>query len=144
MLHVYTRHLVKCAHFGDVHWRRCHCPKWIRGVLLNGTKIRRSTQSGNWEAAEKLARELETEIDPEREKIEARREFTLREAVETFLGDQKARGLGKETQKKYRGFLEQQFLVWAERGLHPWHPHASGGHNSEPALEKSFQQGNRP
>jgi hypothetical protein len=33
-------------------------------------------------AAEKLARELETEIDPEPEKIEARREFTLREAVE--------------------------------------------------------------
>jgi integrase len=114
MLYVYTRHLVKCAHSGDAHWRRCHCPKWIRGVLLNGTKIRRSTQTGNWEAAEKLARELENEIDPEREKIEARREFTLREAVETFLGDQKARGLGKETQKKYLGFLERQFLVWAD------------------------------
>jgi hypothetical protein len=83
MLHVYTRHLIKSVHSGDAHWRRCHCPKWIRGVLLNGTKIRRSTQIGNWEAAEKLARE--------------------REAVETFLGDQKARGLGKETQKKYRG-----------------------------------------
>ncbi|HEX4605894.1 MAG TPA: hypothetical protein VH724_17965 [Candidatus Angelobacter sp.] len=114
MLHLYTRHLGKCAHSGDAHWRRCHCPKWIRGVLLNGTKIRRSTQTGSWEAAEKLARELETEIDPEREKLEARREFTLREAVETFLGDQKARGLGKETQKKYRGFLERQFLVWAD------------------------------
>jgi hypothetical protein len=113
MLHVYTRHLVKCAHSGDAHWRRCHCPKWIRGVLLNGTNIRRSTQTGNWEAAEKLARELETEINPEREKVEARREFTLREAVETFLSDQKACGLGKETQKKYRGFLERQFLVWA-------------------------------
>jgi len=114
MLHLYTRHLAKCAHSGDAHWRRCHCPKWIRGVLLNGTKIRRSTQTGSWEAAEKLARELEAEIDPEREKIEARREFTLREAIETFLGDQKARGLGKETQKKYRGFLERQFLVWAD------------------------------
>jgi hypothetical protein len=91
MLHLYTRHLAKCVHSGDAHWRRCHCPKWIRGVLLNGTKIRRSTQTGNWEAAEKLARELENEIDPEREKIEARREFTLREAVETFLSDQRAR-----------------------------------------------------
>jgi len=55
------------------------------------------------------ARELETEIDPEREKVEARREFTLPEAVETFLGDQKARGLGKETQKKYRGSLSASF-----------------------------------
>src|SRR5579864_715702 len=35
-------------------------------------------------------------------------------AVETFLGDQKARGLSKDTQKKYRGFLERQFLVWAD------------------------------
>ena len=69
MLHLYTRHLAKCAHSGDAHWRRCHCPKWIRGVLLNGTKIRRSTQTGSWEAAEKLARELEAEIDPEREKL---------------------------------------------------------------------------
>ena len=110
MLHVYTRHLAKCEHSGDAHWRRCHCPKWIRGVLLNGEKIRRSAQTNSWENAEKLARKLEADVDPEQERIEARREFTLREAVETFLGDQKARGLGKETQKKYRGFLERQFL----------------------------------
>jgi len=114
MLHVYTRHLGKCEHSADTHWRRCHCPKWIRGVLLNGDKIRRSAQTNSWENAEKLVRKLEADVDPEREKIEARREFTLREAVETFLGDQKARGLGKETQKKYRGFLERQFLVWAD------------------------------
>jgi hypothetical protein len=114
MLHVYTRHLAKCAHSGDNHWRRCHCPKWIRGVRLNGDKIRRTAQTNSWENAEKVARKLEADVDPEREKIEARREFTLRETIETFLGDQKARGLGKETQKKYRGFLERQFLLWAD------------------------------
>lgn len=114
MLHVYTRHLVKGTHSGDAYWRRCHCSKWIRGVLLNGTKIRRSTQTGigkpqrNWPANSK-PRSIRHE-----KKIEARREFTLREAVETFLGDQKARGLGKETQKKYRSFLARQFLVWAD------------------------------
>ncbi|HKD78917.1 MAG TPA: tyrosine-type recombinase/integrase [Candidatus Angelobacter sp.] len=113
MLHVYTRHLPGCEHACDPHWRRCHCPKWIRGLLLNGEKIRRSAQTHSWENAEKLARKLEADVDPERVKIEARREVTLREAVETFLGDQKARGLGLETQKKYRGFLERQFLVWA-------------------------------
>ena len=114
MLHVYTRHLAQCDHSEDTHWRRCHCPKWIRGVLLNGQNVRRSAQTNSWENAEKLARELEADVDPERDKIESRREFTLREAVETFLGDQKARGLGKETQKKYRGFLERQFLMWAD------------------------------
>ncbi len=114
MLHVYTRHIAKCDHSRDPHWRRCHCPKWIRGLLLNGKKLRHSPQTGSWENAEKLARKLEAEIDTEREKTEARREFTLREGVEMFLGDQQARGLGKETQKKYRGFLERQFLVWAD------------------------------
>jgi len=68
MLHVYTRHLATCDHSGDVHWRRCHCPKWIRGLLPNGKKIRRSAQTGSWENAEKLARNLEADIDPEREK----------------------------------------------------------------------------
>src|SRR2546421_4160465 len=46
MLHLYTRHLAKCAHSGDAHCRRCHCPKWIRGVLLNGTKIRGNLEWG--------------------------------------------------------------------------------------------------
>ena len=114
MLHVYARHLVKCEHSGDPHWRRCHCPKWIRGLLLNGKKIRQPAQTSSWENAEKLARKLEAEIDPEREKIEARREFTVGEAIKMFLGDQQARGLGKETQKKYHGFLGRQFLVWAD------------------------------
>jgi integrase len=114
MLQVYTRHLATCEHLRDSHWRRCHCPKWIRGILLNGHKVRRSALTASWENAEKLARKVEADVDPEREKIEARREFTLREAVETFLDDQKARGLGKETQKKYRGFLERQFLTWAD------------------------------
>jgi integrase len=114
MLHVYTRHIAKCDHSRDPHWRRCHCPKWIRGLLLNGEKVRRSAQTSSWENAEKLARKLEADVDPEREKIEARREFNLREAVQTFLGDQQARGLAKESQKKYRTLLERQFLVWAD------------------------------
>jgi len=82
-------------------------------LLLKGEKIRRTAQPANWENAEKFARKVEADVDPEREKIEARREFTLPEAVETFVGDWKARGLGKETQKKYRGFLKRQFLKMA-------------------------------
>lgn len=115
MLHVYTRHLRQCEHFHDPHWRRCHCPKWVRGLLPSGKKIRRSAQTGSWENAEKLARKLEADVDPERQKIEARRELALREAVATFLADQKARGLAKESQNKYRTLLERQFLIWADR-----------------------------
>jgi hypothetical protein len=58
-------------------------PQWTKGPSLGADQ-----QLGD---AEKLARKLEADVDPERDKIESRREFTLREAVETFLDDQKAR-----------------------------------------------------
>jgi hypothetical protein len=87
----------------------------MRGLLLNGKKIRRSAQTSNWEGAEKLARKLETDVDPEREKIEARREFTLREAVETFLGDQKARGLALAQDEAVRKLR----LYWSKAGFWP-------------------------
>ena len=54
MLTVYTRHLKSCDHRNDSRWRRCHCPKWIRGLLVTGEKIRRTAQTSNWENAEKL------------------------------------------------------------------------------------------
>jgi integrase/recombinase XerD len=114
MLHVYTRHLRNCEHLGNVHWRRCRCPKWLRGLLLNGQQIRRTARTSNWENAEKLARKLEADVDSDRTKSQSRREFTLRQAVQTFLGDQKARGLAKESQKKYRTLLERQLQPWAD------------------------------
>jgi integrase len=114
MLHVYTRHRRSCEHRGDVYWRRCRCPKWLRGLLLNGQKIRRTARTSNWENAEKLARKLEADVDSDRAKSESRRELTLRQAVQTFMGDQKARGLAKESPNKYRTLLERQLLVWAD------------------------------
>lgn len=44
MLNVYTRHASDCGHIADLSWRRCHCPKWIRGVLPNGDAIREREQ----------------------------------------------------------------------------------------------------
>ena len=41
MLSVYTRHYPPCKQT-NIHYRRCHCPKWIRGLLENGGFIRRS------------------------------------------------------------------------------------------------------
>jgi hypothetical protein len=29
MLSVYTRHYPPCPHH-DLHYRRCHCPKWVK------------------------------------------------------------------------------------------------------------------
>lgn len=111
----------KCSTFTLAIWSSAHIPVMLTGgavTVPNGfaafsstaqrSAVRRRPAIGkrqrNWPANSK-PRSIRHE-----KKIEARREFTLREAVETFLGDQKARGFGKETQKKYRGFLERQFL----------------------------------
>lgn len=42
MLSVYTRHASDCERSDDMRWRLCRCPKWIRGVLANGDRVRES------------------------------------------------------------------------------------------------------
>jgi integrase len=115
MLSVYTRHASDCDHRDDMGWRRCHCPKWIRGVLSNGRTMRTSAKTRSWEQAEKFARNLETECDPLREEKGKLPAGTVRETVELFLSDQVARGLESSLQKKYRTVLRSQFLTWAEQ-----------------------------
>ncbi|MGC2743715.1 MAG: tyrosine-type recombinase/integrase [Candidatus Angelobacter sp.] len=114
MLNIYTRHSLDCEHHGDMGWRRCRCPKWIRGVLPNGRPIRTSAKTRSWEQAEKFARKLEDETDPLRIDQGVGVPATIRNAVELFLKDQEARGLQGSSQKKYRTVLKNQFLKWAE------------------------------
>jgi integrase len=114
MLNVYTRHAGDCEHLDDMGWRRCRCPKWIRGVLANGRSLRTSAKTRSWEQAEKLARKLEAETDPLREDPARTTPTTIREIVELFLDDQVARGLETSSQKKYRTVLKNQFLTWTE------------------------------
>jgi hypothetical protein len=66
MLHIYTRHAADCGHTDDTQWRRCRCPKWLRGVLPNGQAIRESAGTRSWEQAERNARKKEAEADPTR------------------------------------------------------------------------------
>jgi site-specific recombinase XerD len=114
MLNVYTRHAPECDHRDDMNWRRCRCPKWIRGVLPNGRNLRTSAKTRSWEQAEKFARKVEVDNDPLREEAARIAPTTVREAVELFLGDQAARGLESSSQKKYRTVLKNQFLAWME------------------------------
>ena len=55
MLHVYTRHSADCDHADNTQWRRCRCPKWLRGVLPNGGPVRESAGTRSWEQAERNA-----------------------------------------------------------------------------------------
>jgi integrase len=116
MLNVYTHHSEECDHRNDMSWRRCRCPKWLRGVLPNGRNLRTSAKTRSWEQAEKYARRLEAENDPLREdEARSTAPAAIREAVQLFLDDQAACGLESTSQKKYRTVLKNQLLVWMEQ-----------------------------
>lgn len=108
MLSVYCRHLKTCDHRDDIYWRRCHCPKWVQGTLPNDEYVRKTANTSSWEQAEKVARQMQEDCDPDgAPRIEPP---TLAEAIRLFLADQNARGLSCETQRKYRTVLERQLL----------------------------------
>jgi len=56
---VYTRRSANCPRRHDRFWRRCRCPKWIRG-FLDGKPSRSSAWTTDWEEAESKARDMET------------------------------------------------------------------------------------
>ena len=106
MLSVYTRHYPPCPH-ADIHYRRCRCPKWIRGRLEGQGLIRKSAKTRNWSKAERLARELDW-------RAEFPGMIDVKEAVRAYLADQVARKLSPATLTPMRALLEKQFLPWCE------------------------------
>ena len=114
MLHIYTRHSADCDHADNTQWRRCRCPKWIRGVLPNGASVRESAGTRSWEQAEKNARKKEVEADPTRVDQMQRQRATLKDAIRMCLEDEEARGLEHSSRKKSRTLLERQFLPFCE------------------------------
>ena len=112
--HIYTRHAADCSHANDTQWRRCRCPKWLRGILPNGKPIRVSAGTRSWEQAERNARKKEAEADPTRiDQVQVRR-ATVKDAIRTCLEDEEARGLEHSSRKKSRTLLECQFLPFCE------------------------------
>jgi hypothetical protein len=124
-LFVYTRHAAKC-HRRDRFWRRCHCQKWIQGVL-NGKRIRVAAWTTDWDTAETKAREMEHFFlaakppthQPVVEEVQtAPQRITIKEAVEAFLEDEEGRQLRKGTTGQSKTLLQQQLIPWAtNRGL---------------------------
>jgi len=83
-LFVYTRHTADCPNLADRFWRRCRCPKWIRG-LLRGNPVRVSAKTRSWERAESKLREMDGAGGPDETKLASK--ITIKEAVEAFLKD---------------------------------------------------------
>jgi len=112
VLTIYRRHSKECQHFGKGRnaraVRNCSCGIWVQGSL-RGEYIRRALNLNSWEAAADMVRgwEASGEIGVVKAEIPA-----IREAVEKFLADGKARHLGNETLRKYENLLQRRFLDW--------------------------------
>jgi integrase/recombinase XerD len=106
MLYVYTRHYPPCRQT-DLHYRRCRCPKWIRGPLDDQGLIRHSARTRNWSQAERCARELER-------RAESASVVEVKHAVAAYLADQAARKLSPPTLTPLRALFEKHFLPWCE------------------------------
>jgi integrase len=114
MLHIYTRHSADCDHADNTQWRRCRCPKWLRGVLSNGESVRESARTRSWEQAERNARKKDADADPTRVDQVKPRRTTVKDAIRMCLKDEEARGLEHSSRKKSRTILERQFLPFCE------------------------------
>ncbi len=116
-LFIYTRHTQGCPDKDDRFWKRCRCPKWIRGVL-NGRPIRQTAKTRSWEKAEQVRRRLEAAVDsglrndamPERGK----QPITIQDAVTRFLTSKKNENLAESTLQKLDTIFRSQFLPWTK------------------------------
>jgi len=108
MLAVYRRHLAKCPHAKKGRsWRRCACPVWVAGTLA-GRKIKQSLDLTSLEAATEKIRDWERAgkvlEDGERPATEG---VAVRDAIEKFMADARARNLTEASIKKYRVLLQR-------------------------------------
>jgi hypothetical protein len=62
---VYTRHSNGCPYEDDRYSRRCKCRKWLQ-YMRNGEPVRESAKTRSWDAATKLARQMEREDEQRR------------------------------------------------------------------------------
>lgn len=113
MLTLYRRHLKRCSKTDDRYWKRCSCPMWVEGTV-SGTYIRRSLQTASWERAQNLAHEIEIADDPKAVPAQKEEPVTLKQAVDEYLADARARELADSTLSKLETIFRKQFLVWAK------------------------------
>ena len=118
-LFVYTRHTSDCSKKSDRFWKRCRCPKWIRGVL-NGSPVRQTAETRSWEKAEDARKLLEEEAEQQASSIRngeapprASEILTVQNAVNRFLASKRNENLADSTLDKLTTIFEKQFLAWA-------------------------------
>jgi integrase len=126
---LFRNHERCCPHRkkGRAH-KKCHCPIWI-DFSFDGKRILKSLGTRNWQLAQDLLREWETnELRahekaklpqiPEPEKESEPRGPTVADACTKFLADARARGLRDATVYKFRLLLGRLQGFTRERGIH--------------------------
>ena len=99
MLTIYRRHRRDCTHQEEGRkYRRCRCPIWADG-FIGDQEIRKATGLRDWDRAQALIREWESEGRPQNQ---PEAPVSIAQACKEFLRDAEARNLREKTIYKYR------------------------------------------
>jgi site-specific recombinase XerD len=111
MLNLYRRHLRKCPHRAKgQNYTKCSCPIWCDGEVA-GKRRRESLKTRDWARAVKRAEKLET--GPEGTRIVV----SVADAINSYLGDCRARNLADSTIGSYVKTLEHLSTFCTSKGI---------------------------
>jgi integrase/recombinase XerD len=115
MLSVYVRHRTTCKYKLDATSKRCTCMKWLVGSLPGRKgRFRTSAKTTSWEQAEGIARQYEVAASGGKDMEAAMSLPTVKDAVDAYLADARARGLVDDTVRKLTTTFEKQLLTFCE------------------------------
>lgn len=130
MLKPYRRHLKECTFAGKKKTpnNKCKCPVWCNGTLPQESgRVRCSLNTGDWQAACKRISEMEVAGE-----IPKDMRVLVTTAIESFMEDCKARGLVRDTLKKYDVVLFQMEQFAKQVGI-------TYVHEFDPPLCRTFR-----
>ena len=116
MLSIYVRHKTTCKYKDEPTSRRCSCTKWLVGTLPGRKgRFRTSAKTTSWEQAEGIARQYEAAAAGGKDMEAAMSLPTVKDAVDAYLADARARGLVEDTVRKLTTIFEKQLLSFCEQ-----------------------------
>jgi integrase/recombinase XerD len=110
------RHRTTCKYKLDATSKRCTRMKWLVGTLPGRKgRFRTSAKTTSWEQAEGIARQYEVAAGGGKDMEAAMSLPTVKDAVDAYLGDARARGLVDDTVRKLTTTFERQLLTFCEQ-----------------------------
>ena len=110
VLRLYRRHRASCGKTSE-RYRRCSCPIYVEGSL-GGESVRKALDQTSWNAASEVVRNWTASGMVGVVRVEIP---TIKQAVEKFFDDAKARKLQPATIAKQKNLLEKRLRPWCEK-----------------------------